>query len=69
MSLRDADAGPYLTDGAYPVIPRYENRPASFFARLQRMNPLELIGAMVVAFWVGAAIWFAWDRAQTKQKP
>jgi hypothetical protein len=33
------------------------------------MNPFELIGAMVVAFWVGAAIWFAWDRAQTKQKP
>jgi hypothetical protein len=33
------------------------------------MNPLELIGAMVVAFWVVAAIWFVWDRAQTKQKP
>jgi hypothetical protein len=66
MSLRDADAGPYLTDGAHPS---HGYRPASFFARLQRMNPLELIGAMVVAFWVGAAIWFAWDRAQTKQKP
>jgi hypothetical protein len=66
MILRDADAGPYLTDGAHPS---HGYEPASFFARLQRMNPLELIGAMVVAFWVGAAIWFAWDRAQTKQKP
>jgi hypothetical protein len=37
MILRDADAGPYLTDGAHPS---HGYEPASFFARLQRMAVL-----------------------------
>jgi hypothetical protein len=46
MILRDADAGPYLTDGTFRAH-RYE--PTSFFARLQRMDYVPRFGRITAA--------------------